>query len=155
MAFAVLRFIQNSGSFVNYYMVIINISFAVLQIFLITFKLDQFSDFSALNVFVWLQYHGGTNFERTSGGPFIATSYDYDAPLDEYGMLPSCTFACLRIYQPLLSDFPCSFLGLPREPKWGHMRDLHKAIKLCEPALVSVDPTVTWLGKNQEVRSLS
>ncbi|KAE8648104.1 hypothetical protein Csa_004711 [Cucumis sativus] len=22
---------------------------------------------------------------KTSGGPFIATSYDYDAPIDEYG----------------------------------------------------------------------
>ncbi|KAH9296776.1 hypothetical protein KI387_028458 [Taxus chinensis] len=33
-----------------------------------------------------LQYHGGTNFGRTAGGPFISTSYDYDAPLDEYGM---------------------------------------------------------------------
>jgi len=32
------------------------------------------------------QYHGGTNFGRTAGGPFIATSYDYDAPLDEFGM---------------------------------------------------------------------
>jgi hypothetical protein len=37
---------------------------------------------------VLLQYHGGTNFDRTSGGPFIATSYDYDAPIDEYGMQP-------------------------------------------------------------------
>lgn len=35
-----------------------------------------------------LQYHGGTNFDRTSGGPFIATSYDYDAPIDEYGRPP-------------------------------------------------------------------
>jgi hypothetical protein len=35
-----------------------------------------------------LQYHGGTNFGRTAGGPFIATSYDYDAPLDEFGMYP-------------------------------------------------------------------
>jgi hypothetical protein len=31
------------------------------------------------------QYHGGTNFGRSSGGPFIATTYDYDAPIDEYG----------------------------------------------------------------------
>lgn len=31
-----------------------------------------------------LQYHGGTNYDRTSG-EFITTSYDYDAPLDEYG----------------------------------------------------------------------
>ena len=34
---------------------------------------------------LWLQYFGGTNFGRTSGGPFYITSYDYDAPLDEYG----------------------------------------------------------------------
>nr|GEW00167.1 ribonuclease H-like domain-containing protein [Tanacetum cinerariifolium] len=69
------------------------------------------------------QYHGGTNFGRTAGGPFIATSYDYDAPLDEF--------------------------GLKREAKWGHLKDLHKAIKLCEPALVS-DPSVINLGNYQQ-----
>ncbi|XP_061362772.1 beta-galactosidase-like [Gastrolobium bilobum] len=90
LAFSVARFVQNRGSFVNYYM-----------------------------------YHGGTNFGRTSGGRFIATSYDYDAPIDEYGLV--------------------------NQPKWGHLRDLHKAIKQCEPALVSVDPTVSWPGKNLEV----
>ncbi|XP_061361491.1 beta-galactosidase [Gastrolobium bilobum] len=89
LAFSVARFVQNGGSFVNYYM-----------------------------------FHGGTNFDRTSGGLFIATSYDYDAPIDEYGLL--------------------------NEPKWGHLRDLHKAIKLCEQALISVDPTVTWPGNNLE-----
>ncbi|XP_042514195.1 beta-galactosidase 1-like [Macadamia integrifolia] len=72
----------------------------------------------------YYMYHGGTNFGRTAGGPFIATSYDYDAPIDEYGLL--------------------------RQPKWGHLRDLHKAIKLCEHALVSANPTVTKLGSNQE-----
>lgn len=36
-------------------------------------------------IFTWQQYHGGTNFGRTAGGPFITTSYDYDAPIDEYG----------------------------------------------------------------------
>ncbi|XP_075097590.1 beta-galactosidase isoform X2 [Nicotiana tabacum] len=89
IAFSVARFVQNNGSFFNYYM-----------------------------------YHGGTNFGRTSSGLFIATSYDYDAPLDEYGLL--------------------------NEPKYGHLRDLHKAIKLCEPALVSSYPTVTKIGSNQE-----
>ncbi|XP_021716437.1 beta-galactosidase 1-like [Chenopodium quinoa] len=89
LAFAVARFIQKGGSFVNYYM-----------------------------------YHGGTNFGRTAGGPFIATSYDYDAPLDEFGLL--------------------------QQPKWGHLKDLHRAIKLCEPALVSSDPTVIRLGSSQE-----
>ncbi|KAK0606316.1 hypothetical protein LWI29_036436 [Acer saccharum] len=72
----------------------------------------------------YYMYHGGTNFGRSTGGPFIATSYDYDAPLDEYGLL--------------------------RQPKWGHLKDLHKAIKLCEAALVATDPTVTSLGSNLE-----
>lgn len=36
-----------------------------------------------------VQYHGGTSFGRTTGGPFLTTSYDYDAPLDEYGE-PAC-----------------------------------------------------------------
>ncbi|KAI4330678.1 hypothetical protein MLD38_028940 [Melastoma candidum] len=89
IAFAVARFIQKGGSFVNYYM-----------------------------------YHGGTNFGRTAGGPFIATSYDYDAPLDECGLL--------------------------RQPKWGHLKDLHRAIKLCETALVWGKPTVTALGNYEE-----
>ncbi|KAL8153284.1 hypothetical protein V2J09_011044 [Rumex salicifolius] len=72
----------------------------------------------------YYMYHGGTNFGRTAGGPFIATSYDYDAPLDEFGLF--------------------------RQPKWGHLKDLHRAIKLCEPALVSSDPVVLKLGNSQE-----
>lgn len=89
LAFAVARFIQKGGSFINYYM-----------------------------------YHGGTNFGRTAGGPFITTSYDYDAPIDEYGLI--------------------------RQPKYGHLKELHKAIKLCEPALVSSDPIVTSLGTYEQ-----
>ncbi|KAK1560061.1 hypothetical protein Q3G72_021739 [Acer saccharum] len=37
---------------------------------------------------------------------------------------------------------------LLRQPKWDHLKDLHKAIKLCEAALVATDPTVTSLGSN-------
>ncbi|RZB84034.1 hypothetical protein D0Y65_032463 [Glycine soja] len=72
----------------------------------------------------YYMYHGGTNFDRTSGGPFIATSYDYDAPIDEYGII--------------------------RQPKWGHLKEVHKAIKLCEEALIATDPTITSLGPNLE-----
>ncbi|KAH9288853.1 hypothetical protein KI387_032970, partial [Taxus chinensis] len=72
----------------------------------------------------YYMYHGGTNFGRTAGGPFIATSYDYDAPIDEYGML--------------------------RQPKWGHLKDLHNAIKLCEPALINSDPVYRYLGPGLE-----
>uniref|UniRef100_A0A2N9IHC9 Beta-galactosidase n=1 Tax=Fagus sylvatica TaxID=28930 RepID=A0A2N9IHC9_FAGSY len=94
LAFAVARFIQKGGSYVNYYM-----------------------------------YHGGTNFGRTAGGPFITTSYDYDAPIDEYGLI--------------------------RQPKYGHLKELHRAIKLCENALVSSDPTVTSLGTYQQAHVFS
>ncbi|KAK1372246.1 hypothetical protein POM88_028439 [Heracleum sosnowskyi] len=34
-------------------------------------------------LFASRDYHGGTNFGRESG-LFVTTSYDYDAPLDEY-----------------------------------------------------------------------
>ncbi|KAL0012698.1 hypothetical protein SO802_007806 [Lithocarpus litseifolius] len=33
----------------------------------------------------YYMYFGGTNFGRMAGGPLVATSYDYDAPIDEYG----------------------------------------------------------------------
>ncbi|KAL2521087.1 Beta-galactosidase 3 [Forsythia ovata] len=94
LAFAVARFIQKGGSYINYYM-----------------------------------FHGGTNFGRTAGGPFLTTSYDYDAPIDEYGLI--------------------------REPKYGHLKELHKAIKLCERALVSSDPTITSLGNSQQAHVFS
>ncbi|XP_019165946.1 PREDICTED: beta-galactosidase 5-like isoform X2 [Ipomoea nil] len=94
LAFAVARFIQKGGSFVNYYM-----------------------------------YHGGTNFGRTAGGPFLTTSYDYDAPIDEYGLL--------------------------RQPKYDHLMELHKAIKLSERALVNADPTVTPLGNYEQAHVFS
>ena len=55
----------------------------------------------------------------------------------------------------LTFSFPFVFLGLIRQPKWGHLKDLHKAIKMCEAALVSGDPIVTSLGSSQEVRMIS
>ncbi|XP_052173349.1 beta-galactosidase-like [Diospyros lotus] len=59
----------------------------------------------------YYMYHGGTNFGRTSGGPYIATSYDYDAPLDEYGNL--------------------------NQPKWGHLKDLHTLLRSMEETLTN------------------
>ncbi|KAG6471669.1 hypothetical protein ZIOFF_069115 [Zingiber officinale] len=77
----------------------------------------------------YYMYHGGTNFGRTAGGPFVTTSYDYDAPIDEYGLI--------------------------REPKYGHLKELHRVIKMCEQALVSVDPAVTFLGSLQQAHVFS
>lgn len=43
-------------------------------------------------------------------------------------------------------------VGLLSEPKWGHLKDLHAALKLCEPALVATDsPKYIKLGPKQEV----
>ncbi|XP_059459561.1 beta-galactosidase 5-like [Corylus avellana] len=77
----------------------------------------------------YYMYHGGTNFGRTAGGPFVTTSYDYDAPIDEYGLI--------------------------RQPKYGHLKELHRAIKLCEHSLVSSDPVVTSLGAYQQAHVFS
>ncbi|XP_076956323.1 beta-galactosidase 5-like isoform X2 [Bidens hawaiensis] len=77
----------------------------------------------------YYMYHGGTNFGRTAGGPFITTSYDYDAPIDEYGLL--------------------------RQPKYDHLKALHRAIKLSERALVSADPTFVSLGNYEQAHVFS
>lgn len=46
----------------------------------------------------------------------------------------------------------CHCVGLLSEPKWGHLKDLHAAIKLCEPSLVAADsPQYIKLGPKQEV----
>lgn len=42
-------------------------------------------------------------------------------------------------------------VGIIRQPKWGHLKELHKAIKLCEKALVATDPTSSFLAPNVEV----
>lgn len=51
-----------------------------------------------------------------------------------------------------LKNVSMSISGLLRQPKWGHLRDLHKAIKLCEDAMVEADGNTTSLGSNAEVK---
>ncbi|KAL2322545.1 hypothetical protein Fmac_026924 [Flemingia macrophylla] len=68
----------------------------------------------------YYMYHGGTNFGRTAGGLYITTSYDYDAPLDEYGNL--------------------------NQPKWGYLKQLHAAIKLGENILTNATRSDKDLG---------
>ncbi|KAL6565479.1 hypothetical protein OROHE_004534 [Orobanche hederae] len=77
-----------------------------------------------INMHGLAEYHGGTNFGRSAGGPFITTSYNYDTPLDEYVLI--------------------------RQPKYGHLKGLHKVVKKCEKALVSADPIMTSLGPHQQ-----
>ncbi|KAI9097772.1 hypothetical protein K1719_025543 [Acacia pycnantha] len=71
----------------------------------------------------YYMYHGGTNFGRTAAA-FMVTAYYDEAPLDEYGLI--------------------------RQPKWGHLRDLHAAIKSCSKTLLSATPTTLSLGGQQQ-----
>ncbi|KAK1422984.1 hypothetical protein QVD17_18277 [Tagetes erecta] len=51
----------------------------------------------------YYMYHGGTNFGRSSSS-FATTRYYDEAPIDEFGLI--------------------------REPKWSHLKDLHKTLRL-------------------------
>ncbi|KAJ8769849.1 hypothetical protein K2173_008931 [Erythroxylum novogranatense] len=71
----------------------------------------------------YYMYHGGTNFGRTASA-FVTTSYYDQAPIDEYGLI--------------------------RQPKWGHLKELHTAIKKCQVSLLSGAEGVVWLGHEQQ-----
>ncbi|XP_022141450.1 beta-galactosidase 16 isoform X2 [Momordica charantia] len=71
----------------------------------------------------YYMYHGGTNFGRTASA-YVITGYYDQAPLDEYGLM--------------------------REPKWGHLKELHAAVKLCSKPLLSGTKSNFSLGQSQE-----
>ncbi|CAM8981344.1 unnamed protein product [Rhodiola kirilowii] len=72
----------------------------------------------------YYMYHGGTNFGRTTSS-FVTTRYYDEAPLDEFGLL--------------------------REPKWGHLKDLHSALRLSRKALLWGVPTVKKINNDLEI----
>ncbi|XP_010547680.1 PREDICTED: beta-galactosidase 6-like isoform X2 [Tarenaya hassleriana] len=71
----------------------------------------------------YYMYHGGTNFGRTTSSYFITGYYD-QSPLDEYGLL--------------------------RQPKYGHLKELHLAIKSVAEPLLQGKQTFLSLGSLQE-----
>uniref|UniRef100_A0A7N0U519 Beta-galactosidase n=1 Tax=Kalanchoe fedtschenkoi TaxID=63787 RepID=A0A7N0U519_KALFE len=72
----------------------------------------------------YYMYHGGTNFGRT-GAAYMTTRYYDEAPLDEFGM--------------------------PRGPKYGHLKDLHAALKLARKPLLWGTPRVQMVAPNLEI----
>ncbi|XP_027357087.1 beta-galactosidase 13-like [Abrus precatorius] len=90
----------------------------------IAFSVARFFSKSG-NLVNYYMYHGGTNFGRTSAA-FTTTRYYDEAPLDEY--------------------------GLKREPKWSHLRDVHKALLLCRKAILAGTSTVQKLNEFHEIR---
>ncbi|RZC90168.1 hypothetical protein C5167_044796 [Papaver somniferum] len=77
----------------------------------------------------YYMYHGGTNFGRSAGGPYISTTYDYDAPLDEFGNL--------------------------NQPKWGHLKELHQVLKSMQKTLTYGDITDTDFNNSVSVTKYS
>ncbi|EPS74283.1 beta-galactosidase, partial [Genlisea aurea] len=72
----------------------------------------------------YYMYHGGTNFGRTSSS-FVTTRYYDEAPLDEF--------------------------GLKREPKFGHLRDLHRALRLSKKPLLWGTQHVQKINQDLEI----
>ncbi|KAJ4962348.1 hypothetical protein NE237_022287 [Protea cynaroides] len=71
----------------------------------------------------YYMYYGGTNYGRTSS-QYVTTRYYDEAPLDEY--------------------------GLQKEPKWGHLKDLHSALRMCQNALLHGVSSVQILAPSVE-----
>ena len=98
------------------------------------------------------------NLENNRKIEILFFSYDVNF-FKAYAMLSfSFQFPSFWIVKGILTfgtqpiAFDClSLAGLIRQPKWGHLKELHKAIKLCEPALASGNPIVTSLGNFQQV----
>ncbi|XP_011031110.1 PREDICTED: beta-galactosidase 6 isoform X1 [Populus euphratica] len=71
----------------------------------------------------YYMFHGGTNFGRTASA-YVITSYYDQAPLDEYGLI--------------------------RQPKWGHLKELHAAIKSCSTTILEGAQSNFSLGQLQQ-----
>ncbi|KAI4297762.1 hypothetical protein L6164_037630 [Bauhinia variegata] len=89
----------------------------------IAFSVARFfaKDGSLVNYYM---YHGGSNFNRTSSA-FSTTRYYDEAPLDIF--------------------------GLQREPKYSHLRDVHKAIKMCKKPLLNGQRNTQKLDEFHEI----
>ncbi|XP_014757381.1 beta-galactosidase 12 isoform X2 [Brachypodium distachyon] len=74
----------------------------------------------------YYMYYGGTNFGRT-GASYVLTGYYDEAPIDEY--------------------------GLNKEPKFGHLRDLHKLIKSYHKAFLVGKQSFELLGHGYEAHN--
>lgn len=72
---------------------------------------------------IMIQYHGGTNFGRFASS-YVTTSYYDGAPLDEYGLI--------------------------WQPTWGHLRELHAAVKQSSEPLLFGKYSSFLLGQEQE-----
>ncbi|RWW47733.1 hypothetical protein BHE74_00046247 [Ensete ventricosum] len=100
-----------------------------------------------------VQYHGGTNFGRT-GAAFMMTRYYDEAPLDEYGRQADSWEASIWVcrHRTDTRSFLHADPGMQKEPKWGHLKDLHHALNLCRKGLLWGTPSIQTFDHGFEVR---
>lgn len=65
--------------------------------------------------------------------------------------------SCKNLYKVLISIFVLIFflvklIGLIRQPKWGHLKEFHAAVKLCSQTILYGTKTNISLGPLQQVK---
>ncbi|KAK4405288.1 Beta-galactosidase 3 [Sesamum angolense] len=97
----------------------------------------------------WFEEFGGPIHHRPVEDLAFAVASIMEEPileeLLEVPLLPPAMTMMLRLMNTVLL----------RQPKYDHLKELHKAIKLCEHALVAADPTVTPLGNYEQAHVFS
>ncbi|KAL9238396.1 hypothetical protein vseg_012824 [Gypsophila vaccaria] len=73
----------------------------------------------------YYMFYGGTNFGRTASD-FATTGYYDEGPIDQF--------------------------GLPRDPKYGHLKDLHRALTLSKKAILAGRYNIEVFGPELEAR---
>lgn len=91
-----------------------------------------------------------------TGSSYVITSYYDQAPLDEYGtflqiFMHNSSLISLHSQRKLVVCY--KFVGLMRQPKYGHLKELHATVKLCSDTILFGAQTNIILGQEQEVRS--
>ncbi len=64
----------------------------------------------------YYMFFGGTSFGRWVGGPNIITSYDYDVPINEYGLPSEPKYSHTKVLHITLDSFKEILLNTPQAP---------------------------------------
>ena len=85
-----------------------------------------------------------SNFGRAPGGPNIVTSYDYDAPLDEYGVVHEPQYSHLKALHLQLTHYTHALLA----NNYSIPQSIADSIQLCSYGEVGKKGSVVFLNNN-------
>ena len=103
----------------------------------------------------YYMYHGGTTWGRNTGGPQDTTSYDYDAPIDEYGYPHNPKYSHTATLHTTLNQYASYLLSQPRAKAQplGPNQEAHVYGTVGTGGLIGVsnidvvEATVSWQGR--------